>query len=54
MGNVSRESAAVQPPATGGEDLSASQPMTFQERIEMERQCDFNVRIKGTGSRVAF
>jgi N12 class adenine-specific DNA methylase len=36
---VSTEPPALQPPA-GGEDLSAGQPMTFQERIAMERQRD--------------
>jgi hypothetical protein len=35
--DVSTESPALPPPA-GGEDLSAQQPMTFQERIELERQ----------------
>jgi hypothetical protein len=36
-GDVSPEPSALQPPAAG-DDSSALQPMTFQERIAMERQ----------------
>jgi len=37
-GDVSPELPALQPPPAAGEDSSAGQPMTFQERIAMERQ----------------
>ena len=37
-GDVSPEPSALQPPPAAGEDSSAGQPMTFQERIAMERQ----------------
>ena len=37
-GNVSPEPSALQPPPAAGDDSSDGQPMTFQERIEMERQ----------------
>jgi len=37
-GEVSPEPSALQPPPAAGEDSSAGQPMTFQERIAMERQ----------------
>ena len=35
---ISPESSALQPPPAAGDDSSAGQPMTFQERIAMERQ----------------
>ncbi|MFL5241548.1 MAG: DEAD/DEAH box helicase family protein [Gemmataceae bacterium] len=37
-GNVSPELQALQPPLAAGEDSSDGQPMTFQERIAMERK----------------
>jgi hypothetical protein len=37
-GDVSPELPALQPPPAAGDDSSALQPMTFQERIAMERQ----------------
>jgi hypothetical protein len=36
--DVSAEPPALQPPTAAGEDSSVDQPMTFQERIAMERQ----------------
>jgi hypothetical protein len=37
-GDVSPEPSALQPPPAAGDDSSALQPMTFQERIATERQ----------------
>ena len=37
-GDVSPEPSALQPPPAAGDDSSVGQPMTFQERIAMERQ----------------
>jgi hypothetical protein len=37
-GDVSPEPSALQPPPAAGDDSSAGQRMTFQERIAMERQ----------------
>jgi N12 class adenine-specific DNA methylase len=37
-GDVSPEPSALQPPPAAGDDSSDGQPMTFQERIAMERQ----------------
>jgi hypothetical protein len=37
-GDVSLKPSVLQPPPAAGDDSSAGQPMTFQERIAMERQ----------------
>ncbi len=37
-GDVSPEPSILQPPLAAGDDSTAGQPMTFQERIAMERQ----------------
>jgi hypothetical protein len=37
-GDVSPEPSALQPPPAAGDDSSDGQPMTFQERIAMERK----------------